>query len=344
MEGSRIVTESIGSKLLVYLYDESGSPIGLQYRQSSYAANQYDTFFFEKNIFGDIVAVYNENGDKIGSYTYDAWGICTTATESGITVTERSIVRTYNPFRYRGYYYDTDIGLYYLQSRYYNPQWGRFLNADGYINANGDLIGFNMYAYCSNNPVMNVDPTGHGTILAFAVLSSFYIIPIVLLVGVPLYEMFRELDDISLSGELVSSDSSVIDHKNFEERTFWYDISGSGGGSSYDGSALDVFGNFLSIEAGLDKGTYSWDYFEMSFGLMKASGELSASILEGIGGSASFESMHGSAFFKIPVFDHQLRIGASGNLGGIGAKCKIGLKTEIGVSFIVGGSIIVEWD
>ena len=66
----------------------------------------------------------------------------------------------YNPFRYRGYYYDTETGLYYLQSRYYNPAWGRFLNADGYINANGDLTGYNMYAYCSNNPIMYVDPTG----------------------------------------------------------------------------------------------------------------------------------------------------------------------------------------
>ena len=53
-----------------------------------------------------------------------------------------------------------DTGLYYLQSRYYNPQWGRFLNADGYVNANGDLIGFNMYAYCGNNPVNRVDSTG----------------------------------------------------------------------------------------------------------------------------------------------------------------------------------------
>jgi RHS repeat-associated protein len=82
-------------------------------------------------------------------------------TELGITAAERNIVWTYNPFRYRGYYYDTDIGLYYLQSRYYNPQWGRFLNADGYVNANGDMIGFNMYAYCNNNPVMLVDSSGN---------------------------------------------------------------------------------------------------------------------------------------------------------------------------------------
>ena len=87
-------------------------------------------------------------------------------------MTERSIVRTYNPFRYRGYYYDTETGLYCLQSRYYNPQWGRFLNADGYVNANGDLIGFNMYAYCSNNPVMNVDPSGEGIVVSARIIGA----------------------------------------------------------------------------------------------------------------------------------------------------------------------------
>ena len=67
-----------------------------------------------------------------------------------------------NPFRYRGYYYDTETGWYYLQTRYYNPTWGRFLNADGVANlgANQDLQSYNLYAYCSNNPVMNIDPYG----------------------------------------------------------------------------------------------------------------------------------------------------------------------------------------
>ena len=74
---------------------------------------------------------------------------------------QKQIVRTLNPFRYRGYYYDTDTGLYYLQSRYYNPQWGRFLNADGYVSTGTGMIGFNMYAYCNNNPVMGYDPNGN---------------------------------------------------------------------------------------------------------------------------------------------------------------------------------------
>ena len=161
-EGSTLVSESWGNHLLIYLYDESGSPIGLQYRSTAYAEGVFDTYYFEKNLFGDITAVYNAAGSKLGSYTYDAWGNCTVSVEPNTTAADKRVVRNYNSFRYRGYYYDTETGLYYLQSRYYNPAWGRFLNADGYVNANGDLIGFNMYAYCSNNPVMNVDPTGKG--------------------------------------------------------------------------------------------------------------------------------------------------------------------------------------
>ena len=164
LNGSQIVTESWVQNnveyVIVYLYDESGAPIGMQYRTSNYAWGEFDNYYFEKNMFGDVVAVYNEAGNKIGSYKYDAWGVCNASVESTASTLEKKVVRTLNPFRYRGYYYDTETGFYYLQSRYYNPQWGRFLNADGYINANGDLIGFNMYAYCSNNPVMYTDPSG----------------------------------------------------------------------------------------------------------------------------------------------------------------------------------------
>ena len=108
--------------LLVYLYDENGAPVGLQYRNKTYGTYTFDTYYFEKNLQGDIVAIYNAAGKKIGTYTYDAWGDFTFSTASDATTVEKRIVRTYNPFRYRGYYYDTETKLYYLQSRYYNPE------------------------------------------------------------------------------------------------------------------------------------------------------------------------------------------------------------------------------
>ena len=164
LNGSQIIAEKIteGSMehLLVYVYDEAGSPIGLIYRNSTYASGVYDSFFFEKNLQGDIVAVYNSTGEKIGAYTYDAWGNFTTSIVSGSTSLERSVVGSYNPFRYRGYYYDTDLDWYYLQSRYYNPQTGRFLNADGYASTGQGLLGYNMYVYCGNDSINKVDPTG----------------------------------------------------------------------------------------------------------------------------------------------------------------------------------------
>ena len=90
----------------------------MQYRTKSYAANVFDTFYFEKDLQGDIVAVYNADGDKIGSYTYDAWGNCTVTVVSESTKLEKNIVRSYNPFRYRGYYYDMMISVMDIQNSF----------------------------------------------------------------------------------------------------------------------------------------------------------------------------------------------------------------------------------
>ena len=169
LDGSQITaemwTQNNVEYLLYYLYDENDAPIGLQYRTSNYASGVFDFFFFDKNLQGDIIGIYNADGEKICTYTYDAWGVCELNGVSGVTLSAvENYVAVNNPFRYRGYYYDTQTGLYYLQSRYYNPEWGRFLNADIYINANADIIGFNLYAYCSNNPIMFLDITGEGKV------------------------------------------------------------------------------------------------------------------------------------------------------------------------------------
>ena len=134
----------------------------MQYRNTGYAANSFTTFYFEKNLQGDVVALYDANGAKVLSYNYDAWGNHTTTWHNSYGINMYAI---YNPFRYRGYYYDTETGLYYLQSRYYNPQWGRFLNADGFLSTGNGLLGFNMYAYCDNNPISKIDPLGYDAMI-----------------------------------------------------------------------------------------------------------------------------------------------------------------------------------
>ena len=103
---------------------------------------------FTKNLQGDILNIYDTSGNCVASYTYNAWG------EQTVTNYTSANIGNINPFRYRGYYYDTETGFYYLNARYYDPQIKRFVNADTYINANGDFDGFNMYAYCSNNPII----------------------------------------------------------------------------------------------------------------------------------------------------------------------------------------------
>ena len=125
----------------------------MQYRKTAYAANEFETYWFEKNLQGDIVAVYSEDGTKLISYTYDAWGNFTTTYSNGGAAT----TATYNPFTYRGYYYDAELELYYLNSRYYDSNTGRFINVDAFISTGQGLVACNMYAYCLNNSVMRID-------------------------------------------------------------------------------------------------------------------------------------------------------------------------------------------
>ena len=146
LEGSTILAETYGNTTLRFVYDNTGV-IGLYYNGTLY--------MYEKNLQGDVVAILDSNLTRVVEYAYDAWG-----NVLNVSGSLASTLGSANPIRYRSYYYDTETGWYYLQSRYYNPVWGRFINADNYVNANGDLIGFNMFAYCSNNPVMFVDYTG----------------------------------------------------------------------------------------------------------------------------------------------------------------------------------------
>ena len=111
-------------------------------------------FYYVKNLQGDIVKILDEDGNEKASCVYNAWG--------DILSQSNDELSSINPLRYRGYVYDTDTGLYYLQSRYYDPKTGRFINADdtAYIGSSGTAIGDNIYAYCENDPVNNVDYTG----------------------------------------------------------------------------------------------------------------------------------------------------------------------------------------
>lgn len=155
LDGSKILQETDGTKTITYYYG-NGGVIGFNYNGTDY--------YYEKNLQGDITAIYNTSGLKQAEYVYDAWGKILSMTDgAGNDISNNtSHVGYLNPFRYRGYYYDVEIDLYYLESRYYDPETGRFLNADSlkYLGKGAELSNYNLYAYCSNRPVMLEDKRG----------------------------------------------------------------------------------------------------------------------------------------------------------------------------------------
>ena len=157
-DGSVLIAEYAPNYTCVYIYDESGAIIGVKYISTS-AGSSWQTYFFEKNLQGDVIAVYSDIGTKLVSYTYDAWGNVTTTYHNG----GASTLAANNPIRYRSYYYDTALQMYYLQSRYYDPNTCRFISPDNVAVLTATpmaLTDKNLYAYCDNNPVMRVDGNG----------------------------------------------------------------------------------------------------------------------------------------------------------------------------------------
>ena len=148
LDGTKILKETWGENTLIPLYDNEDSICGIIYKDYAY--------YFLKNLQGDVIAITNNKGKVVASYTYDAWGVCTIVSDN------TGIIARVNPFRYRGYYFDQEIGLYYLQSRYYDPITGRFINTDSadVISQSSDIFDCNIYTYCRNNLINNIDTSG----------------------------------------------------------------------------------------------------------------------------------------------------------------------------------------
>ena len=147
--GDTLVSQKTGNEVINFAYTAGGSPYGFTYNGTSY--------FYLTNIQGDIIGIYDSTGTVVVEYTYDSWGKLIS-----ITGSLASTIGVKNPLRSRGYYYDTETSLYYLQARYYDPDTGRFISPDALLVAGNDYIqGMNRYAYCYNNPVMYSDPSGY---------------------------------------------------------------------------------------------------------------------------------------------------------------------------------------
>lgn len=139
--GTRLLREKKGNDTIRYLYDQDGM-IGMEYNGTSY--------YYVRNLQGDVTKVIDGSGTVVVQYVYDTWGKVLSTTGS-----LASTVGAKNPIRYRGYYYDTETNLYYLNSRYYDPEVGRFISPD--VVAEGG----NLYTYCINDPINRSDESGY---------------------------------------------------------------------------------------------------------------------------------------------------------------------------------------
>ena len=158
-------------------YDSNGSPIGFEYSSNG---RIYFSFYYVKNAQGDIVEILDGSGNSVVQYTYNEWGKVLSVTGS-----RAGNIGKYNPLRYRGYYYDTETELYYLQSRYYSPDLMAFISQDdpALSNAQGQPLGSNLYAYCLNNPVNMSDSTGRA--VETIIDAAFVVWSLVDLIGNP---------------------------------------------------------------------------------------------------------------------------------------------------------------
>ncbi len=181
LEGNQIIYEERTDdrgylNMIYYLYDLTGI-IGLKYNE--------DVYYYEKNLQGDIIGILDSSYNKVATYEYDAWGkVLSIKDNNGIEITSPEHIGIINPFRYRGYYYDNETELYYLNSRYYNPTWGRFLNADAYGGEiGGNILSHNPFVYVLNNPItyydgfgefaLTLSALGAGALVVFGAIAAY---------------------------------------------------------------------------------------------------------------------------------------------------------------------------
>ena len=156
-----LLGQTRGSDKIIFLYDEKANRYGFDYNGTKY--------YYIFNVQGDVIGILNQAGQKIVSYTYDPWGKVLSVDGS-----EASTIGQLNPIRYRGYYYDTETGFYYLQSRYYDPTMKRFLSCDSEaaitLSPEQPNWNKNLFAYCDNNPIIRVDCGGGAwQVIVFAI-------------------------------------------------------------------------------------------------------------------------------------------------------------------------------
>lgn len=216
LENSNILFEKTGNDVIYYLRDSNSKLIGLEHNGT--------TYYYLKNLQGDIVGIIDAENNLIASYTYDSWGnIISIKDSNGLDITEENHIALKNPFRYHSYYYDSDTKLYYLNSRYYNPKWGRFINADENIDTSLDMFSDNTYLYAENNPINRIEIEG---------MIWFHVAGAAIGAGV---------------GFLANSANNIINKRPWNENWVSATVSGAiSGFTSTFGGPTAIAGNYIS--------------------------------------------------------------------------------------------------
>ena len=156
--GDKVVEDKWGTnKRLVFMYDENGAPNTVYYYNNSTSATKY---YYVLNLQGDVTEIRSTSNALVAQYNYDAFGnILSIKDANGNNITSSTHIANVNPLRYRGYFYDTETGFYYLNSRYYDPATRRFISADMLVDER-DFDSMNLYSYCGNDPVNRKDDGG----------------------------------------------------------------------------------------------------------------------------------------------------------------------------------------
>ena len=162
LDGTKILRETWDDNEIIPLYDNEDGVCGIQYNG--------EAFYFHKNLQGDVIEIVDKDAKTVARYTYDAWGACTIIQDSS-----DCNIASINPYRYRSYYYDEETGMYYLQSRYYDPDVGRFINEDAirFLGVGGTFAGYNLFTYCDNDPTDNSDELGWGPWTPMLTLADY---------------------------------------------------------------------------------------------------------------------------------------------------------------------------
>ena len=316
LHGKLVTGVKKGNEVLKITYDAESRPAMVKYNGAWYG--------YVHNLQGDIVGILDNTGAEVVKYTYDAWGKVISVSGSKAGTLGKA-----NPFRYRGYVYDEETQLYYLRSRYYDPEVGRWINADSVIaGVGGSIQGYNMFAYCFNNPVNMSDSSGHWPQWmknAANWVNNNIIQPVANFFSPSTNTISGQFQDgiFRGSGSLTGGYS---------------EINGRLQVNSKDSKNNGMLGGFAKVSAGNASGKIGIGNDDVALSLKGVGDGLTATAQAGVqyknGAGLAVKAkaavLTGRATTELELFGWQIEFGVSGDLLSVGAEAMIGVFPDEG--------------